>query len=66
LKIFDEREDLVKELVVDEMREKGKVYCDYWDGTTTDGRLVTNGMYYLVISYSEGSKEYYPIFVRRK
>jgi hypothetical protein len=66
LKIFDEREDLVKELVVDEMREKGKVYCDYWDGTTADGRVVTNGMYYLVISYSEGSKEYYPIFVRRR
>ncbi len=66
LRIYDEHEDLVRELVSDETRDRDRVYCDYWDGTTAQGLPVTDGMYYLVISYSDGSKEYHPIFVRRR
>lgn len=66
LRIYDEHEDLVKELVNDELRDRDRVYCDYWDGTTSAGLPVADGMYYLVISYNEGSKEYYPIYVRRR
>lgn len=66
LRIYDEHEDLVKELVADELRDRDRVYCDYWDGTTSGGLPVADGMYYLVVSYSEGSKEYYPIYVRRR
>jgi len=66
LRIYDEHEDLVRGLVSDETRDRDRVYCDYWDGTTAQGLPVTDGMYYLVISYSDGSKEYHPIFVRRR
>ncbi|MFM8178115.1 MAG: hypothetical protein ACKOAG_02890, partial [Candidatus Kapaibacterium sp.] len=66
LRIYDEHEDVVRELVTDEPRERDRVYCDHWDGTTAQGRPVVDGMYYLVISYGEGSKEIYPIFVRRR
>ncbi len=66
IRIFDQNEHVLAEIVKGESREAGKVYCDHWDGSTDDGKTVSMGMYYVVIEYSDGSKEFYPVFVRKR
>ncbi len=63
--ILDQNEHIITELVRSETRTPGRVYCDRWDGRTDDGKVVAMGMYYVVLQYADGSKEFYPVFVRR-
>ncbi len=65
VKIFDQKDHVVAEIAKNESRKAQRVYCDRWDGKTDDGKIVAIGMYFVVLEYGEGSREFYPVFVRR-
>lgn len=65
IRIYDQANRLVAEPVTNENRLTGIAYCDHWDGNTRLG-VAANGMYYISIEMSNGSREVYPIFVKKK
>jgi len=65
IKIVDQANKLVAEIVKNGERMKGYVYADYWNGRRSDGATAAIGMYYVLIELSNGRKEVYPIYVRK-
>lgn len=65
IRIFDQANMLVKEIVRSENREPNVVHCDYWDGYLTDGSPAANGMYYVSLEFGNGAREIYPVFIRK-
>jgi hypothetical protein len=65
IRIYDQANRLVAEPVSNQPRLTGIAYCDHWDGTTRQG-IASNGMYYLSIEMSNGKREVYPLFVKKK
>lgn len=65
IRVYDQSNRLVAEPVRNQTRLTGIAYCDHWDGTTSLG-TASNGMYYLSIEMSNGTREVYPIFVKKK
>jgi flagellar hook assembly protein FlgD len=65
MKIIDQGNRVVKEIVNSKYNSKNIVYCEYWDGLNSKGELVANGMYYILLELSDGSKDIYPVFVRK-
>jgi hypothetical protein len=65
IRIYDQDNRLVKELVNNEAVIPSNAYCTHWDGTVWDGSLAPNGMYYLIMELSTGEHEMHPIFVRK-
>ncbi len=66
VRIFDQSNHVIIELVNNELRDAGKVYTDTWNGMNDSGKFVAMGMYYIVIEFGDGSREFYPVFVRKK
>ena len=65
IRIFDQSNRFVAEIVKDQPRMPKTIYCDRWNGYRWDGATADNGMYYLVIDLSKGTKEVYPVFIRK-
>lgn len=65
IKIIDQANRLVKELISSELRYSDIVYCDKWDGTIWDGSYAANGLYYISLELSNGEREIYPIYVKK-
>lgn len=65
IKIYDQSNRLVSEIVSNQSRSKGLVYCDRWNGLRSDGSPAANGMYYLSLEFSDGSREIHPVFIRK-
>jgi len=65
VRIYDQANKLVAEPVTNEPRLTGIAYCDHWDGMTRKG-IAANGMYYVSIELSNGTREVYPLFVKKR
>lgn len=65
IRIYDQSNRLVREIVSGETRLPGIAYCDHWDGTSDYG-IVANGMFYVSIELPSGEREVYPIFVKKR
>ncbi len=65
IRIYDQANRLVKELIRSRFKRPGTVYCATWNGKIWDGSLAANGMYYLALELSDGQKEVYPIYVKK-
>lgn len=66
VRIYDQNNRVLNELVSNQPRMANLVYCDKWDGKTDDGKTVAMGMYYVVVEFGDGSREFYPIFVKKR
>lgn len=64
IRILDENNRLVRELVKDAPRLPNIIYCERWDGKSDYGDVVAPGLYYLLLELSFGNKEIFPIFVK--
>ncbi len=65
IRIFDAANRIIAEPVRSQPRNPGTAYCDTWNGYTANGSPAANGMYYLSIEFSNGSKEIYHVFIRK-
>lgn len=65
IRIYDENNRIVAEPVVNQQRTAKTVYTDRWDGRLSNGVIAANGLYYLRIEMSNGTREIYTIFVRK-
>ncbi len=63
IKIYDQNNRLVAEPVKSISRLPNITYCDRWNGENLNGKLVANGLYYLSLELSNGTREIYPVFV---
>ncbi len=65
IRIYDQSNRMIKELQNSAPRVPNIAYCDFWDGKMPDGTPVANGIYYIRLEFSDGSFEFYPIYVRK-
>lgn len=65
IKVLDESNRLVREIINSQSRNKNTAYCEKWDGQRLDGTIAANGMYYISFELSNGQREIFPIFVRK-
>ncbi len=66
IRIVDQAERIVAEPVTNEAREPGRTYCDAWNGILKrENAVAPNGMYYMILEFSDGSREVYPVFVAK-
>lgn len=65
VKVFDQNNRLVADLEKSVSRKPGIAYCARWDGRRWDGSFCDNGMYYVSIELSSGSKEVHPVFIKK-
>lgn len=65
IKIFDQNNRIVAEPLSNQNRLPGVIYCDHWNGDFNNGRMPSNGMYYISLEFSNGSKEIYNVFIRK-
>ncbi|MCX6148869.1 MAG: hypothetical protein NTW25_16680 [Candidatus Kapabacteria bacterium] len=65
IRIYDESNRIVAEPVINQQRAAKTVYTDRWDGRIANGVIAANGLYYLRIEMSNGTREIYTIFVRK-
>ena len=65
IRVYDQSNRLVRELVSGEIRLPGIAYCDRWDGTSDMG-VVANGIYDLSVEPAGADREVYPVFVKKK
>lgn len=65
LKIYDQNNQLVA--IIEENADKlaGYAYNASWDGRIISGAYAANGIYYLVVEISSGSKDVIPIFIKK-
>jgi flagellar hook assembly protein FlgD len=61
IRIYDESGRLVRLLVSDRMMDGGEVAIQ-WDGKNEDGKIVSSGLYIVVIT-ADGEQEQKPIAV---
>lgn len=64
IKILDQNNRLVYELIKNIPRKANTAYCERWDGKMWDGSIVSAGLYYISLEVSDGYKEIFPIFVK--
>lgn len=64
IKILDQNNRLVYELMKNISRKANISYCERWDGKMWDGSIVSAGLYYISLELSDGYKEIFPIFVK--
>lgn len=64
IKIFDQSNRLLRTLIEQQHRMPNILYCDQWDGTV-HGSIVPNGMYYIVLEFSNNHREVYAVFVAK-
>jgi hypothetical protein len=65
IKILDQADRIVAEVVKSQLRKPEIAYADKWDGLRWDGSPCDSGMYYILMEFSNGKREVYPIFVRK-
>ncbi len=65
IKIIDQGNRVVKEIINNKPNLEDIIYCETWDGFNTNGELVANGLYYILLELSDGTKDIYPVFVRK-
>jgi hypothetical protein len=65
INIVDQNNRLVTRIISSIERQPGYAYCEKWDGRREDASLADNGMYYVVIEYSNGEKEVLPVFIAK-
>ena len=65
IKVLDQNNRIVAEPLSSQHRQPGIAYCDRWSGNMWDKSPAANGMYYLVMEFSNSTKEVYPVFIRR-
>ncbi len=65
IRIYDESNRIVAEPIINQQRTVNTVYTDRWDGRLSNGVIAANGLYYLRIEMSNGTREIYTIFVRK-
>jgi len=65
IRIIDENNRIVAEPILNQIRSRGIVYTDRWDGTLSNGSLAANGHYYLRLELANGKIEIYSLFVRK-
>lgn len=63
IKIFDQNNRLVAEPVKNQFRMPNIAYCDRWNGENHNGILVANGLYYISLELSDGTREIHPVFI---
>lgn len=63
IKIYDQNNRLVAEPVKNVLRMPNIAYCDRWKGENHAGMLVSNGLYYISLELSDGTKEIHPVFI---
>jgi hypothetical protein len=64
IRIIDQSNRYVKEIIKNQPRTGGFAYCERWDGRLDDLTPCSNGMYYIMLDFSNGVKEVYPIYIR--
>jgi hypothetical protein len=64
LRVIDQSNRYVKEIIKNVSHKGGFIYCERWDGRLEDKTAVANGMYYFLLEFSNGVKEVYPIYIR--
>jgi len=64
MRIIDQANRYVKTIIKNEYRRGGFDYCERWDGRLDDRTPAANGMYYIMLEFSNGVKEIYPIYIR--
>lgn len=65
IRIIDQANRIVKILLDNQPRKGNIIYCDKWDGYSSKNEPIANGMYYIWFELSNGTKEIYPIFIRK-
>jgi hypothetical protein len=65
IKIIDQGNRVVKEIINNKHNLGNIIYCEKWDGLNTNNELVANGLYYILLELSDGTKDIYPVFVRK-
>ncbi|MGE5480268.1 MAG: hypothetical protein ACM3U1_07540 [Chloroflexota bacterium] len=65
IRIYDQANRLVKEIISGERREANKAYSEHWDGRLSNGAAAANGLYYLLIERGDGSRATYPVYVKK-
>ncbi|GAB1429928.1 hypothetical protein MASR2M18_07610 [Ignavibacteria bacterium] len=65
IRVYDQSNRLVREIISGETRLPGIAYCDHWDGTSEFG-IVANGTYYLSVEPAGIEREVYPVFVKKQ
>ncbi len=65
IRILDQANRIVRILVDNQARQGNIIYCDKWDGYNSKSEPIANGMYYIWFELSNGTKEIYPIFIRK-
>ncbi len=65
IRLFDQSNRIVRELVKSAPRSPNTAYCEFWDGRLSDGTPVANGLYYLILEMSDGSREAHPVYIRK-
>ncbi len=66
IRIFDQSNRLVAMPVENQMRIPDRTYCDNWDGFIERGvNVAPNGMYYMILEFSNGDREVFPVFVAK-
>lgn len=65
IRIIDQANRIVRVLVNDVPRKGNIIYCDKWDGYNSKHEPIANGMYYIWFEMSNGTKEIYPVFIRK-
>ena len=65
IRIIDQANKVVADITKNADRKKDVSYCDRWDGIKIGGGLPAIGMYYIVLDVSDGSREIYPLFIKK-
>ena len=65
IRIIDQANRIVRTLVDNEARRANVIYCDKWDGYNSKNEPIANGMYYVWFELSNGTREIYPVFIRK-
>lgn len=63
IKIYDQNNRLVAEPVKNAFRSLNIAYCEKWNGENHNGSLVANGLYYISLELSDGTREIHPVFI---
>lgn len=65
IRVFDQANRVVATLVENQQRTGNIVHCERWNGMNSKNEPVANGMYYILLELGNGSKEIYPVFLRK-
>lgn len=65
IRIIDQANRIVRVLIDNQQRQGNIIYCDKWDGYNSKNEPIANGMYYIWFELSNGTKEIYPVFIRK-